>query len=49
MDTLINNAILSREAIADYQTVLSLMWLDAANMEDSDKAEAAVTMLLRTC
>ena len=48
MEKIIDNAIESRAGIKDFETVLSLMWIDAANMDDTDKADATLEALLRT-
>jgi hypothetical protein len=49
MDTLLDNAIESREKIRDFETVLSLLWIDASNLSDEEKADAALTALQKTC
>ena len=49
METILTNAIEAREKIKDFDTVLKLLWLDAANLEDETKAEIALADLWATC
>ena len=49
LETLINQSIKSREAIRDHETVLALMWLDAAHLETQEKADKLLEILLASC
>lgn len=49
LETLINQSIKSREMIRDNETVLKLLWLDAANMELEPKGEKLLEILFATC
>lgn len=48
MEKVLDKAIAEREAIRDYETVLRLMWIEAANMTEEEKIEEMLHTLLRT-